>query len=142
MNRRDTGALQDELMTAPDLGRFLAENSEIFVHSSFSELLQKIFLEKGGLTKAELARRSCMSEVYLHQLFAGGRNPSRNRIICLCFGLGATVEEAQELLKHSGSAQLYARSRRDAVILYGLMHGLDLAEINDALFHAGEATLC
>ncbi len=40
-----------------------------------------------------------MSEIYLHQIFAGRRNPSRNRLLCLCYGLEATVDETQELLK-------------------------------------------
>lgn len=141
MERKSTDELQDELMAAPDLSRFLADHHEIFISSTFSELLKHLF-EKRDLSKAALAKRSGMSEVYLHQLFSGGRNPSRNRILCLCFGLSATVEEAQELLKESRSAQLYVRDPRDAIILYGIMHGMELDEVNDRLFAEGKETLC
>ena len=47
-----------------------------------------------------------MSEIYLHQIFAGRRTPSRNRLLCLCYGLGATIEETQELLRLCGIAEL------------------------------------
>ena len=78
--------------------------------------------------------RQQMCEIYLHQIFAGRRKPSRNRLLCLCFGLEASVEETQELLKLCGMAQLYPKLKRDAIIYYGLLHGLKLFEINDKLF--------
>lgn len=82
-----------------------------------------------------------MSEVYLHQVFAGRRNPSRSRLLCLCFGLQTTVEETQELLKQCGFARLYSKSRRDAIILYGILNGQDLFTVNDKLFAENEETL-
>ena len=82
-----------------------------------------------------------MSEVYLHQVFAGRRNPSRSRILCLCFGLGATLEETQELLKQSGFAQLNPKNRRDAIIFYGIQNRMDLFSVNDKLFAENEKTL-
>ena len=52
--------------------------------------------------KAELARRSGISEVYLHQVFAGRRNPSRDRLLCICVGLGITLDETQRMLTQGG----------------------------------------
>ena len=51
-----------------------------------------------------------MSEVYLHQVFSGRRRPSRDRLVCICIGLKATLDEAQELLKQAGYAQLYPKN--------------------------------
>ena len=42
----------------------------------------------------------------------------------------------------SGMAQLYARNRRDAVVMYGLIHHMELGEVNDRLYEENEATLC
>ena len=56
-------------------------------------------------------------------------------------GLEATLEETQELLRQAGFAQLYPRHKRDAVISYGLVHGISLGEINDRLFVENEKTL-
>lgn len=75
-----------------------------------------------------------MSEVYLHQIFSGRRTPSRNRLICLCFGLQTTLEEAQTLLRICGQAQLYSKDKRDAIIQHALLHGTSLVELNQTLF--------
>ena len=141
MKKKDTNDLQNELMSAPDLDRFLSENQDNFYDTNFADLLMSLF-EKKGISKAALAKKAGISNVYLYQIFSGERNPSRNRILCLCFGLTASLEETQELLKHSGYAQLYAKNKRDAIIIYGLTHNMDLDEVNDRLFSEHEETLC
>ena len=140
MEKKNTDGLQQELMDSPDLEQFLSQNQEQFVNKSVSELLNHL-LEKKNISKAALAKQSGMSEIYLHQNFAGRRNPNRNRLLCLCYGLEASVEETQELLKLCGMAQLYPKLKRDAIIYYGLLHGLNLFEINDKLFDENEETL-
>ena len=137
---RDTDGLQEALMEAPDLEQFLSENESNFNSSSVQTLLERLFL-KTRLSKAELARRSGVSAVYLHQMFAGKRTPSRDRLICLGVGLSASLPELQDLLRRSGCAELYPRDRRDAIIIYGVTRGRTLQEINDALFQNSENTL-
>ena len=127
-------------MDAPDLNRFLDENRENFNNTSVAESLNQMIL-KQRISKSALARQSGMSEVYLHQVFSGRRTPSRTRLLCMCFGLQATVAEAQVLLKQCGYAPLYPKNRRDAILLYGLSHKETLFQINDTLFDEGEETL-
>ena len=139
MKKKNTDNLQQELMNAPDLNQFLSQNQKQFVNPNVAELLNRLF-ERKNISKASLAKQAGMSEIYLHQIF-GRRNPSRNRLLCLCFGLDASVEETQELLKLCGMAQLYPKLKRDAIIYYGLLHGLPLFEINDKLFDEDEEIL-
>ena len=127
-------------MNSPNLDQFLSENQDNFSGGDAHALLNTLFQQR-NISKAALAKQSGMSEVYLHQVFAGRRNPSRNRLICLCFGLSATLEETQSLLKQCGLAQLYPKSRRDAIIIYGLANGVSLFDINDKLFSEEEKTL-
>lgn len=141
MNEKNTDRLQQELMSTSDLDRFLSENDASFRDTPLQEALQRVFDEK-GLSKAMLAKRSGISEVYLHQLFSGRRFPSRSRLLCVCFGLGATMEETQALLQQARYAPLYSRDRRDAIIIYGLSHAMDLFQINDKLFTENLDTLC
>lgn len=141
MNTKNTDDLQSELTAAPDLLKFLKQNQENFVSEPFVDMIQMLF-QRSGLSKSTLAKRACTSEVYLYQIFSGGRTPSRDRTLCLCFGMGATLDETQQLLKHSGLAQLYPKNRRDAIIIYGLTNQMPLEQINDQLFAANEATLC
>lgn len=137
---KNTDDLRQELMEAHDLDQFLSDNEENFINNSVCELLSLLF-RKRNISKATLAKQSGMSEVYLHQVFAGRRNPSRSRLLCLCFGLQTTVEETQELLKQRGFARLYTKNRRDAIILYGILNGQDLFAVNDKLFAENEESL-
>lgn len=140
MDKKNTDGLQQELMDSTDLSQFLSRNQEQFVDKSVAELLNHLF-EKKNISKAALAKQAGMSEIYLHQIFAGRRTPSRNRLLCLCYGLEASIEETQELLKLCGMAELYPKLKRDAIIYYGLLHKLDLFVINDKLFDENEDTL-
>lgn len=140
MERKSTGQLNQELMQASSLGEYVSENRDAFSEQAVSQLLSELY-EKKSISKAALARRAGMSEVYLHQVFSGRRSPSRDRLLCLCLGLEATLEETQELLRQAGFAQLYPRHKRDAIISYGLVHGISLGEINDRLFVENEKTL-
>lgn len=141
MNEKNTDALQQELMSTNNLDRFLTENDASFRDVPLQEAIQRIFDEK-GMSKAQLAKQSGISEVYLHQLFSGRRFPSRSRLLCLCFGLGATVDEAQSLLQQARHAPLYSRDRRDAIIIFALSHHMTLFEVNDKLFTENLDTLC
>ena len=137
---KDTNNLRQELMETATLDQFLSENQDNFNRDSICELLNRLF-QKRRISKATLAKQSGMSEVYLHQVFSGRRNPSRNRLLCLCFGLNESLEETKELLKQCGFAQLYPKDRRDAIILYGILNGMDLFGVNDKLFAENEETL-
>jgi DNA-binding phage protein len=137
---KTTDELQQALLAAPDLDRFLEENNDKFNHETVPALLNAVY-EKKNISKATLAKQSGMSSVYLHQVFSGRRNPSRNRMICICLGMEATLDETQDLLKLSGMGLLYPKDRRDAIIIYGLLHHQTLFEVNDKLFCENEETL-
>ena len=140
MREKTTDDLSQELMSQPNLDQYITENEAHFTDADISTFLTKLY-EKCGLSKAELARRAGMSEVYLHQVFSGRRRPSRGRLLCLCIGLDAGLEEANLLLKGMGYAPVYPRLKRDAIISHGLLHRTPLAEINDKLFSENEKTL-
>ena len=137
---KNTDELQQKLMETPDLERFLQENEDSFRSGSVTEVLTELLREK-NITRAELSKRASTSEVYLYQLISGRRYPSRSRMLCICMGAGATLDETQVILRHCGFATLYPANRRDAIIIHGLVHGHGLLQINDALFTANEETL-
>lgn len=140
MRDKTTDDLRRELMGEAGIDAYIKENQSIFVDKTVSELLEELYQRK-IVPKAALAKRAGMSEVYVHQVFSGRRTPSRDRLLCLCIGLEATLEETQRLLKQAIYAQLYPANKRDAIIIHGIAHGTDLAQINDKLFAEGEKTL-
>ena len=140
MDNKSTDDLKQELMSDPDIGSYIRKNESCFVSRSVTELLTE-FYERRNMTKSQLARKSNMSEVYLHQVFAGRRKPSRNKILCMCIGMELSIEDTQRLLKEAAYAQLYPKIRREAIIYHGIVHHTPLDEINDKLFEADEKAL-
>ena len=140
MREKTTDDLTQELMEQADLDRYITENEAYFAEMDLISVLTRLY-KKCGLSKAELARQSGMSAVYLHQVFSGRRKPSRDRLLCLCIGMGAGLESVQQLLKRVGYSSLYPKLKRDAIIGHGLLHRTPLAEINDKLFSENEKTL-
>ena len=140
MKEKTTDDLKRELMSEADLDAYIKEHEALFVDKIVIELLGELY-ERKSLSKAALAKQAGMSEVYVHQVFSGRRTPSRNRLLCLCIGLEATLEETQRLLKQAIYAQLYPANKRDAIIIHGIIHRTSLSQINDKLFTEGEKTL-
>ncbi|MEY8318790.1 helix-turn-helix transcriptional regulator [Oscillospiraceae bacterium 50-58] len=140
MWEKSTDDLNQELMAQPNLDQYLTENGACWRHADISAFLAQLY-EVCGLSKAELARRAGISEVYLHQVFSGRRRPSRDRLLCLCISMEASLEETQQLLKRVGYAPLYPKLKRDAIIAHGILHRTPLAQINDKLFSENEKTL-
>ena len=140
MLEKNTSDLQQELLSKPNLDRILSENAASFQQESATALLNRLY-ERTGLSKITLAKRSSMSEIYLHQIFGGQRTPSRDRLLSLCCAMDATLEETQRLLQQASYAQLYPKNKRDAIISHGIIHHTELNEINDKLFTENERTL-
>ena len=140
MKEKNTIDLSRGLMSEPNLESYLAQNQEFFSREDITQELNQ-FYQRTGLTKAALARRAGMSEVYLHQVFSGRRKPSRDRLLCICIGMSVSLEETQRLLKRAAYARLYPKHKRDVIISYGILHHTPLGEINDKLFLENEKTL-
>lgn len=140
MREKNTGDLNEELMAQADLDAYLSDNQALFAGTELPSILTGLY-QRSRLSKADLARRAGMSEVYLHQVFSGRRTPSRDRLLCICVVLEVPLEEIQNLLKRNGYAQLYPKLKRDAVVIHGIVHGTPIEGINNKLFAENEKTL-
>ena len=140
-DEKSTDDLSQELMVESDIDSYIKENQPYFVDRSITELLSELY-DHQNISKAELARRASMSEVYLHQLFSGRRKPSMEKLLCLCIGMELTIYETQLLLKEAAYEQLYPLIRLEAIIYHGIVHHTPLDEINDKLFEENEKALC
>ena len=138
--KKTTDNLKQELIAESNINSYLKKNQSYFIHCNVTNSLLKFF-KKQNISKAELARRSNISEVYLHQLFSGRRKPSRDKLLCLCIGMELTIDETQLMLKEASYAQLYPRIKRDAIVYHGIIHHTSLDEINDKLFEENEKSL-
>lgn len=137
---KDTDKLHHELKKADDFFEIFEQNTQHFVENTVMSYLNEL-LEEKRMTKAQVIRKAAMSEVTGYQYFDGKRKPSRERLIALCFGFSLNDEEANQLLKKSGYARLYAKHMWDAVIIYGLAKSYSIEETNLLLFEKGLDTV-
>lgn len=135
--KKTTAELLEILKKQNDPSAFLKAEKDEMLNVSPSAYLNTI-LEKKGLKKSEVIRRANLDRTYAYQLFSGTKtNPARDKILMLCFGLGATSEETQRALKLFGVSELYVRNTRDAAIFYCLQKGMSLVDTNLLLADMG-----
>lgn len=135
-----TGDLLALLKSSPSLSSFLSDHQSIFKKRSTGELIEGM-IRKRGITKSDLSKRAGISWVYLYQILTNRRHPSRNCSICIGLAIPCSLDEIQILLSNCGYSKLDIRNRRDAIIIYGILHQQNMSTVNDELFEAGEATL-
>ena len=140
MTAKTTAELMNELMKANNIGDYLKENSRYMVSGELPAYLSNI-LEKKGLVKSAVIKKTELSEITGYQIFSGVRNPSRESLICICRAMELDVDETQYLLRIGGFAELYPKNRRDAIIINGISTNLPVAKINENLYDNGEDTL-
>lgn len=89
--------------------------------------------ERLGEKPASVLRRVGVERTFGFQLLRGVRKPSRDMVIRFAFALNADVPTAQKLLACAERAALTPLQKRDAVILYGLIHGLPVLTVQTTL---------
>lgn len=132
MERKTTEELTHEIKEATNMEDFLRKNKRHMITHSLSEHLNVLLLQK-GLSRADVVRGSQLDRVYVYQIFSGEKTPSRDKLIAIAFGLCLTDDEAQKLLKLSGNRELYARDKRDVLLLFALHHKKNIFEVNELL---------
>ena len=112
------------------------KDGEAFIRDHAGSETLPVFLNSllatRGLTIPELIDRSGVSPNYIYNILSGERTkPSRDKVIALCIGLGASfsqINRALELVKYS---PLYPRDERDARIAIAVNQGVrTVTEVN------------
>lgn len=140
MQKKPTDELMKQLTQNADLEKYIKENEESFVNAPLSDILNRIVKEK-KIVKSKALKRAEINEIYGYQIFSGKRIPSRDKLIALCIGMELDLEETQSVLKCSGFAQLYPKSKRDSIIISGIEKEQSVFEINGLLYEYKESLL-
>lgn len=138
--KKDTAKLLEELKGCSNFKEFYCENTDVIAKTKISDCLNGI-IENKGLKKAEIVRKSEMSEVYAYQILSGIRVPERKKLLCIAFGMELSLDEVQNLLKSTGYAPLYAKNPFDCILIYAFYKHLNILETNAILYDYGEETL-
>lgn len=140
MPKKSTTNLENELKSCASLEDFLNQNQSELSNAPLAEHIQNMIASK-SMTRAEVVKACNLNEIYAYQIISGARRPSRDKLLCLCIAMKASLEETQELLYHGGFAPLYVRSQRDSIIIFGISHGESILQVNSNLYDHGEALL-
>lgn len=138
MIKKPTNDLMNELGNSKSIKSYLNENKDYLIDKNIAQILTDV-LEQKNLKKSDVIQKAEISEVYGYQLFSGIKNnPSRDKILCICIAMELTLEEVQSILKITGFASLYPKSKRDSIIIFGINSSMSVFEINTSLYDQNE----
>lgn len=140
MPKKTTSNLENELKNCDSLDTFLKENSSELSIDPLTSNLQAL-IASHGMTKTDVVKDCNLNEVYAYQILSGARRPSRDKLLCLCFAMKASLEETQFLLREGRFPLLYVRDQRDSIIMYALSHSHTILMLNSELYDHGEPLL-
>ena len=140
MPKKSTTNLENELKSCDTLESFLKRNLDELSTASLAEQIQTLIASK-GLTRSGVVKASNLNGVYAYQIISGARRPSRDKLLCLCIAMKATLDETRELLVRGGFAPLYVRRQRDSIIIFAISHGETILELNNNMYDHGEPLL-
>jgi len=126
-----------------ELREYLDQYSAEDFPKSFAEYYNSIprVAEYAKNNLADLVKRSNLERSYCYHILNGTKKPGRDKILCLCLAAGLSFKETQRALKVSGETELYAKNRRDAVIIFAIQNCYDVKITNELLFGYGYDTL-
>ncbi len=134
--KKSTDELLKSLRSKHDIEDFFKENASELIFESLSDMIV-FYMKSKNLKKSEVVRRSMLGN-YAYNIINGDRkNPERDKLIMLCFGLALTADEANRLLKMSSNGELYVRNPRDLVLIYALDRRKSVLDANTMLEEMG-----
>lgn len=112
-----TDDLIKQLKNTTSFERVMERCESEFIEADCASYLNEL-MQRYGVSKKELIIRANLERGYAYQIIRGERAPSRDRLIQLAIGVGATLDETQILLKRGGKNELYPRVKRDAALIF------------------------
>lgn len=133
-----TEELLHRLLSSSNVKTYL--DAEHLDGRSFSEYLW-VLLNERRMKRSDLVRESGLNATVVYDIFSGKSRPGRDHAIMLSIGLNCDLRETQRLLRLAGVSELWCKQRRDAIIIWCIEHGFDLAATDDELQRLGERPL-
>ena len=92
-------------------------------------------------TPKDMIARTMIERSYFYHILNGAKSPGRNIVLRIGFGLGVNLSEMNQLLRLAGLSGLYAKIRRDALLIYAVQQRYTMKQANQLLTEAGETPM-
>lgn len=133
-----TEELLERLLASANIDTYLAQ--EQAGDYSLQDYLWQL-LNRRRMKRSVLARESGLNATVVYDIFTGKSRPGRDHALMLALGLNCDLRDTQRLLRLAGVSELWCRQRRDAIIIWCINNGFDLAATDDELRRLGEMPL-
>lgn len=119
---------------------YLQENASFLQVPSALNYLKEC-AAANNITLAQLIKASGIERTYGYHLLNGKKGLTRDKALAFAIARELTLKETNNLLKYAGFQQLYARSPRDSIIIFGLENNQSIDDINGSLDTLGYKSL-
>ena len=129
-----TGDLMNKLTsteTAEELDSYLEEIRDKYPKDLSSYV--RTILDRKSMSIADMQKKSGIDRTYIYQIMDGSKNPGRDKIIAIAIACQMTIAECQRALEIAREGILYAKSRRDSLVIYAVNKKLSIMELNALL---------
>ena len=128
--------LHAQIEETESFSEFWERHKDQIIQKPLSEYLCTL-LEEKKLKRSDVVVRTGLDRAYVYQIFAGKKNPSRDKLITIAFGMKLREEEAQRMLQLSGHRELWPKDERDALLLFAIQRRMSLEEVHTELERYG-----
>lgn len=130
--KKTTQELLSLIQSTESIEHYLSENKVDMQDVTLDKYLSQLMEEK-GLKVADVMNRSQQSD-YVYKVFKNQRKASRDILLAIALGMQCDLNETQTLLRIATTARLDPRNKRDAVLIYAVMHQFTVIEVNEILY--------
>lgn len=137
---KTTDELLKILEKTENIDDYLNDNAADIIDTELKDYLDSKLIEK-NLRVADVIARSNIAQDHVYKIFSGKRGAGRDKLLCICFGMGLNLQETQLALRLSGSNILYPKNKRDSLIIFAINNNANIIDCNAALDELGEKIL-
>ena len=122
-----------------ELKRYIEDTND-YSKLNFTDYINELIQAK-GINKSDMVNRSGIERTYLYHILSGDRLPGRDNALRLCIGVGLNLEETMRCLELLSVGILYAKNKRDSIIIYAINRSFSVDETNSLLYEMQEKPL-
>ena len=118
--------------TTEEFEEFLKRHDSEMKIESFGDVVLRLCDER-GIAPSVVQTRIAVSKSQFYYVINGTRNPSKESVLKIAFGLKATPKEMNELLGAAGYQELNPKNKEDAILIFGMENGKEIEKIDELL---------